>query len=186
MNKSTPLNQLQQQSAQVQMPEKPSDILGEDDATIQEVLNQINMQNASAQASQQAPSQMQPPVPQLPQIQAQLPQQSMPHYAPQMQQFPSAQDLYQMQQTSGGMMSPPQNVPVSSGLGTIDMFMTLFAEDVKLAVLVFGCVVVAHFIPASSILNKYIAIDKIPYHDVIIRAIICALLVIVLKKLLFK
>lgn len=184
MNKSTPLNQLQQ-SAQPAVPEKPSEILGEDEATIQEVLNQINMQNASA--SQQMQQQI-PQIPQIPQLPTQSPQPTMqPQYPPQMQQFPSAQDLYQLQQTGGMMpMPPPQNVPVSSGLGTIDMFMTLFADDVKLAVLVFGCVIVAHFIPASSILNKYIAIDKIPYHDVIIRAIICALLVIILKKLLVK
>ena len=183
MNKSTPLSQLTQQSA----PEKPSDVLGEDEATIQEVLNQINMQNAGAQQAAIAPQVPQiPPQPQLPLGAGAMPPQ--PLYQPPMQQYPSAQDLYNMQQgmlaatsASSGMI--PQ---ASIGTGTVDMFMTLFADDVKIAALVFGSVIVAHFVPAGSILNRYIAIDKIPYHDVILRAIICALLVVILKKLLFK
>jgi chromate transport protein ChrA len=72
----------------------------------------------------------------------------------------------------------------STGNNTIDMFVNMFADDIKIAIIVFIVVVVVHFIPASSIISKYVAIDKIPYHDVIIRGLLCAVMVIIVRKAL--
>lgn len=186
MNKSTPLSQLPQTSFNPE--QKPSDVLGEDEATIQEVLNQINAQTQSSQQPpiqqpsqphMQSPPQMQAMM-QPPQIQLQLPQYPMP----------SPSDFYMTQQQAAALSQQPSMPMPSSSLisngGTMDMFLTLFADDVKLALVVFVSVILAHFIPAASILNKYFAIDKIPYHDLIIRGLLCAILVVLLKKFVVK
>lgn len=179
MNKSTPLSQLPSQAAPQQPEPKASDILGEDDATIQEVLNQINMQH---QPQQNVPAPPQISVPQVMQPPQPMPPVAMPQGMSQMmQQAPSQlpQDLY------ASMMQQQPLVQVPSGSGnTIDMFFNLFMDDIKLALMVFSFFIIANFIPISSILNKYIAIEKIPYHDVILRAIFCAVLIVAAKKLL--
>lgn len=183
MNKSTPLSHLPSQPMPSPSPAMPvhtepktSEMLGEDDATIQEVLNQINMQH-------QPSTQTLPPPPQisLPQVMPTAPPHQSPH------------DLYGMMQQQSQvpmgatMISPvaaPMVIPPSQN-NTVDMFFSLFMDDIKLALLVLVVVIVAHFIPISSFLNKYIAIDKIPYHDIILRGIMCAICIVAAKKLLF-
>jgi hypothetical protein len=172
MNKSTPISQIpvQQQpmvppTFQQDQAKQPTEVLADDDATIQEVLNQINLQHPS---TQQAPS---PPPPQ----QLMPPQISLTQPMPQQLPPPYIGDMYAQQQ----MMMPPA---VSNTTNTLDMFVNIFADDIKLALLVFVVVVAIHFIPVADVLNRYIAVDKIPYHDVIIRGLICALCVVALRK----
>lgn len=58
-----------------------------------------------------------------------------------------------------------------------------FSEDLKLMAVVFFVVFAVHFIPLESIVGKYIAIERIPYHDKLLRAIVIAVLVVVVKNL---
>ena len=186
MSKSTPLSQLPQNAgsqppapmATLPAPTKQEtekETLPDDEATIQEVLNQINMSMPSPQPPQQLQQPSAMPFPTAPQM----------SQSPQTPYYPA--DMYMQAAMQGNVPSTmPPVVPGNQALSTMDMFFTMFADDVKLALLVFACVIVVHFIPASTILNKYIAIDKIPYHEVILRAIMCAALVIILKMLFVK
>lgn len=192
MQKSTPIAKLSQnqQQASPSIPNIPSitppqpiptqpatdpSLMGEDESTIQEVLNQIHQQSATSTA---------------PQIQlSQLNQ--MPMTPPQTQAYPQegfgVPSAYPAAYPGMSMPMLPQQPMApsvsSTGNNTVDMMISMFADDIKLAVLVFVMVVAVHFIPASAILGKYIAIDKIPYHDVIIRGLLCAILVVFTRKL---
>lgn len=202
MNKSTPLSQLpnanQPQNAFVNEQQKqmvtnaqtavqnipipqntqiPPEIMNDDDATIQEVLNQINSQK------QQQPSQaMQGPPPSM--------YDQMP---PQMRMMPPPPDPSEF----GGSMPPfpyppPPNMvfggpgaPIPAQPGqSIDVFMNFFADDLKLAFIVMSVFILVSFIPIGGILGRYIAIDRIPYHDIILKALFCAVIVIFAKKMI--
>lgn len=212
MNKSTPINQLpiggganpsfvneqqkqmitqaQQAIGSMNLPQNTqiSDIATEDDATIQEVLNQINS-NGTGGGQQQMPQQMMPqeiPVQQLAAMQQAAYQQQQqsynqqaypPSYASQQVQQIDLTPLYAMQQAA--MSAPPPSTGVVSSL---DQFVSMFAEDIKIALLVFTAVVIAHFVPLESFLGKYFAIDKIPYHNVFLRALTAAVLVLLAKR----
>jgi hypothetical protein len=191
MNKSTPLSQLpnasQQQNAfvndqqkqmitsaqtaiqNIQMPQNtqiPPEIMNDDDATIQEVLNQIN--------SQKAPS-----PPQIPTISPSVMPQQPPTPSPNMfEQFQMNNDFYAPMPPM--MPMPPQPSPVQN----VDMFVSFFADDIKLAGLVLSVYIMVNFIPIGSLLGKYFAIDKIPYHDILLKGLLCATIVVFAKKMI--
>lgn len=225
MNKSTPINQLpnamqqtntfvndqqkqmitnaQQAINNIAMPQNtqmPQDIVNDDDATIQEVLNQINSSSSHQQAppSMQHMAQMQQVPQQMPPTQPSVPSQQLPQSILDISSMGAslssrdmgygsqqAMDSYMMQniinqaQTGGAPVGPI--MPQSSS--TIDIFVHMFADDIKLALLVFIVAVTAHFIPLGSLLGRYIALDKIPYHDLLLKALVVAVLVILLKKI---
>lgn len=209
MNKSTPLSQLpnslpqtsfvnEQQKQMVtnaqnaiqtmhlpQNTQVSSDISTDDDATIQEVLNQINM--SSTNLAQQVQQQQAPP--NIMQMQQQQ-QMQMPPMQPPPMNVPM--DLsYVSQPNIDQLMMQMQQQPVQlpqkqSPSNSFELFINFFADDLKMALLVFVVVIVVHFVPLSSILNKYIAIDKIPYHDVILKALLAAVAVIVVHKFIMK
>jgi hypothetical protein len=85
-------------------------------------------------------------------------------------------------------MLPQPTAPMhsSSQSHSFDMFMNFFAEDIKLALLVLVVVIASHFIPISAVLGRYIALDKIPYHDVLLRSVLAAVIVIVIRKFFIK
>lgn len=192
MNKSTPLSQLpnasQQQntfvndqqkqmitSAQtaiqsIQMPQNtqiPPEIMNDDDATIQEVLNQINSQKSGGNNTSPAspPPSVMPPQPPV-----------LPSY----EQFQMNNDYYVPPPSM--MQMPMPNAP--SPAHNVDMFVTFFADDLKLAGLVLSVYIMVNFIPIGSILGRYIAIDKIPYHDILLKGLMCATIVVFAKKMI--
>jgi hypothetical protein len=61
-------------------------------------------------------------------------------------------------------------------------YLVYFADDLKLGGLVFTVAVLVHFIPIDKYVSKYFNVQNIPYHDVILRAILIALIVVLLKK----
>lgn len=195
MNKSTPLSQLpnalQQQTAFVNDQQKqmvtsaqaavqnipipqntqiPPEIINDDDATIQEVLNQINSQKGNPPPQ---PQEMLPPQPQL------MPPLNMPDpmvpqgYNGGMMPFPTA---------SSAMFQPV--APSAASSGNVELFLHFFADDLKLAALVFAIFLAVQFIPVGSFLGRYIAIDRIPYHDILIKGLIAAVAVILAKKVI--
>lgn len=214
MSKSTPLSQLpsslqgshqnqntfvndhqkqmitQQQQAvnSISMPQNtqlPQDIINDDDATIQEVLNHISQQSGGQQAQQTIPQNMVQP---LQQNIAQEPQ-GMSAYDNMMLQNIMAggsafglDDIPHNQKTHG-LTGVNTNALHSSNL---NMFMNVFADDIKLAILVLVLVVAVNFVQIGSILGKYIAIEKIPYHDILLKAILVAVLVVIFKRVIIK
>ena len=202
MNKSTPISQLPSQAAaqntfvseqQKQMitqaqnavqnmtlPQntQSTDILNDDDATIQEVLNQVG--SISSPPLMEAMSMPIPPQ-----------QQQMP---PMMNQMQMQQQM--QQQMQGGidpmlfnsmMSSQMQQPQPSMGMGrNIEQFVSAFADDIKLASLVFIVYVAVNFAPIDKVIGRYIALDKIPYHDVLLKALVATVVVVFVKKVLTK
>jgi len=153
-----------------------SDVVNDDDLVVQDILNQINASvNASPPQEQPSPPIMQQPMAQHPQL---VMHNQQPMY--QMQSQPQAPQLDQqlfnlMQQQHAAIM--PHQFQFMDYLNNI-------TDDLKLAGLVFFVVIVIHFVRIEDFVARYIAIDKIPYHQIILRAILAALLVLIVKKII--
>lgn len=212
MNKSTPIAQLpsntlqnnnfineqqrqfitqaQQAISNSPMPQNTqmsSDIANDDDIVVQDILNQINASSSNDQNSssgQQDPSLNMNAINQQLMMQQLAAQQNMVQSSqmPQNMGYPP-QAMYQMSQMGYG--GPMENSIVVQGNQPMDFktYLFNFADDVKLAGVVFAVVILVHFIPLDKLISKYFAVDKIPYHDIILRAIMAALLVVIIKKL---
>lgn len=195
MSKSTPINQLpsqmgtqntfvndqqrqmitqaQQAIGNSQMPQNttlPNDILNEDDSVIQDMLN-----NLSANQQQQQDLQQQEEFLRMAALNHMNINQVMQQ--PQQQYMPPPSQQYFM---------PPMTPAITQTqqLNMQQKFMSLMTSEFKLAGLVFAVVIIVQFVPFHRYLSKYIAIEKIPYHDIILRGILAALAVIVAKKMI--
>ena len=187
--------QAQQAISNSHMPQNTqasSDIANDDDIVVQDILNQINASSAPEQTVQQDRS---PHVSMDPQIN--------PLY---IQQLSQQQNIPAINQMMGGAGNIPPHIlyqmaaanananmtfqdgmmgssPMNHGHMDYKSFMFYFADDLKLASLVFIVTVAIHFIPLDKFIGQYIALDRIPYHDVLLRAIMAAIIVIIFKKL---
>lgn len=211
MNKSTPLSQLPSSNTQPgfvndqqrqfitqaqqavsnspipQNTQASSDIINDDDAIVQDILNQINTASNGASNTND-----------------QEPQQQNIAYFPTAQPQPSLspQTLLQLSQLSGlngGMMQQAQQMPSINPMGALNSLnalnqlppqssllspiLSMVTDDLKLAGMVFMIVVLVHFIPLDKFIGKYFAVDKIPYHQIILRAIMATLIIIIVQKL---
>lgn len=185
MNKSTPLSQLPGAAPQmiqqpflneqhkqmvnnaqaaiqnVSLPQNTqisADIANDDDATIQEVLNQINSSGSS-----------------------------IPQSAPTQEYIPNIQQQYQQplqQQLQYPTLLEQPIKPITNN--SIDVLLNVFADDIKIAILVMVAFVVVNFIPITSILGRYVAIEKIPYHDILLKAMLAATIVLIIKRIALK
>ena len=194
------INQAQNAISNSHMPQNTqlsADIINDDDIVVQDILNQIA--SASTENSQQHVQNE--PTPQ--QIQQMNQQIMMQQLASQQQQNMMAQQQQQQQQNGNNGMFVPQSQQQAMLLAQLNSmgsnpyeniiqnphptefkdYLLLFADDLKLAALVFIVVILVHFIPLDKFLSRYFAIDKIPYHEVLLRAIMAALLIIIIKKL---
>ena len=164
MNKSTPLSQLPSQQPGAVVVQQP---LNDDDVVVQDILNQINGGgngsnggnggNISNGGSITTESMM---------------MEQQQHYQPPPLQYyapPPSQPL------------PPQQM-LAAQPPEIQNYMLYFADDLKLAGLVFTITILVHFIPIDKYVSKYFNIQNIPYHEVILRAIMIALFVVLIKK----
>lgn len=171
----------------------------EDDITIQEVLNQIHAGNGGNNSEESImnsmmdnqdnlqPQSQQPMM--TPQIMtSQVTPQMMP--TPLVQHPPQPQyDPYQQMQFIGTLPPQPQSIidPLQTDNdGSLVGFLGTIAEDVKFAAFIFILFIVVHFIPIDKFLMKYFALDKIPYYDIILKALLAFVAVIVLRKALMK
>jgi hypothetical protein len=156
------------------------DIANDDDATIQEVLNQIHSTGGMEQMENQA---RQPTMP--PQIMThQVLPQMMPQPVVQSQPQPMYDQFSQMQYTG---QYPPQPMQVLDPLqnqteGSMLGFVGVIAEDVKFSAFIFILFIVVHFIPIDKFLMRYFALDKIPYYDIILKALVAFVAVILFRK----
>lgn len=151
MSKSTPIAQLPTQKVSA----VPSDILMDDDATVQEVLNQIAQTQSEPQVMQMTPQQHQmlyasnpqprefvlPPAPP-----------SQMHYAHQPVYAENPSNMYQLDFKTAGMIA------------IIALFIQVF--------------------PIEIFVNKYVALDTLPYGAVLVKAALAGVLYLVAKKYL--
>lgn len=202
MNKSTPINQLpiagqqnmfvndqqrnmvtqaQQAIGNSTLPQNtqlPSEVINEDDAAIQDMLNNLSQQDAQ-------PSQYMQPSVQMPQIQS--PQEELMRLA-----AANNLNINQLNQLMSGYgpggYAPPAShfvQPPAQGYAKhLSGLKHVFSNELKLAGLVFFVVLIVQFVPFHRYIGRYVAIDKIPYNEVVLRAIIATLVVVVFKKLL--
>ena len=200
MNKSTPISQLPSQpgaqgfvneqqkqlfnQAQTavqnmtlpQNTQPSADIVHDDDATIQEVLNSFN--NSPSQPTIEhmtQPSQSLSMNPTMQQLMAQA-QMSPAGLDPMMLNMLSAA-------SSQGMTMPP---PSTSYVSSIENFIHVFADDIKLAAIVFIAFVAVNFVSLERFIGRYIAIERIPYHDILLKALLAAVAIIVVRRIISK
>ena len=159
MNKSTPISQLPTQ-VQPNVASVPPPVLNDDDVVVQDILNQINGGTVNESMEQQYQQQQQP-----------MTQQSMHSYYPNPMMTQQMQMPPQMVQPQ--IQAPPQE---------IQNYLLYFADDLKLAGLVFTITILVHFIPIDKYVSKYFNIQNIPYHEIILRAIMISLFVVLVKK----
>lgn len=152
MSKSTPINQLPSQTYSSDPPE----MLAEDDAIIQDVLN--NLREKEDVPKPTTPIYMPPPMP--------MPMPPM---------MPQPQMLQPM---------PTQPMPTALPISTYDKWMNLISSEFKLAGAIFAIVIIVQLVPFHKYISKYVAIEKIPYHEILLRAILASLSIIIIKKLL--
>jgi hypothetical protein len=167
--------------------------VNEDDATIQDVLNQINggandsSESSTHMMNMQMNTMQQPTMP--PQVMTpQMTPQMMSQHVIQKPQQPSYEQYMSMNGYMGQYPPQPQNHNIQDmeNDGSIMSFITNITDDIKLAAFVFVLFIAVNFIPVDKYLSKYFAIDKIPYYDIITKAIIAFIAVIVLKKMILK
>lgn len=156
--------------------------IADDDATIQEVLNQIQSGSSASQANNT--------VQQVPPQQYEMPQQQMQNvqvpnisYSSQPPQPAFAPNMVGNGANFIGQM-PPQPSPYldtenhNGILGSVGAV----AQDVKLAAFVFILFIIVQFIPIDKFLLRYFAFDKIPYYQVILKALLAFVAVIFFRK----
>lgn len=168
-------------SNHLQQPPQPSSGTGgagpivDDDAEIQEALNDVAAQLASPSPN---------PPPKLPSNEEIMFMQAA-NRIPQvpLQQPPPHMQGYYLPPAAAPPAPAPPPLPQAPDFFTSIRNLVYFSEDLKLMAVVFFVVFAVHFIPLESIVGKYIAIEKIPYHDKLLRAIVIAVLVVVVKNL---
>ncbi len=157
MSKSTPISQLP-----IQQPQQPAnEILTEDDTVIQDMLSNLSTSDPS-----------------------QLKQEDIYKYvAAAAQMNTTAPSMVGAGMNVGNVGMGMGMVPGTSGTGVSKM-VDLFSNELKIAGYVFMAVIIVHFVPFHKYLSKYLALEKIPYSEILLRAILAALLVVISQKLI--
>lgn len=194
--KSTPLSHLPQQA----LPPSQEIISGDDDTTIQEVLNQI-----ASSAPQQQPQINVANTQQTPQIPSQLSQQPVTQQQMAFMSAHNAQQLSNLDTNTllsmiGGSPNTASNVmptqqpfqqhptmgataqPQSNNM--MNMLLKIMSSDLKLAAIVFTVYIAISFVPVTRVLERYLSLDKVPHSEVIIKGVLVAILVTLLMKAL--
>lgn len=197
MNKSTPLNQLPnhpaspafmtdqqrqivsqaQQAAQnftlPQNTQASSDIINvdDDDATVQEVLQQLNQKIPIS-----APPPPPPPPPSLHEPPSQTTADFVPHAA-----GPSPAEFGGYGAAAYGYGGGFPMVQDASGASR--WYAIWEDKDVKLLGIVLIAYAAVTLLPVEKLVYHYVALHHVPYSNLIIKAVLCALAVYFLKKL---
>ena len=116
----------------------------------------------------------------------------------QQQQYQQQDDYLSRVAAMSHMMQPqlsqPQQIPQLPQLsqtqqffksgGLTDQFTQLMSTELKIAGIVFIAVILVQLVPFTQYISKYIAVEKIPYHDILLKAMIATFIVIIIKKLI--
>ena len=150
----------------------PQDISIEDDPAVMDILNNIN--NPGTGSSNQNEAGLEHFQQQM--LLQQMAQQQQMQMASSQPYDTSMQNIM-LQQSQAATHTPSSTMDYKT-------FIHHFSDDIKLASLIFAATIVVHFVPINSLVGKYIAIQNIPYHEIIMRAILVALLTIIVKKVM--
>ena len=151
------VNQAQQAQQNFQMPQNTSTSeVQEDESAVLEVLSQLN---TSVQAAVPLPP---PPPPQVQQMQPQLAEMWRDAYAAAM----------------------PEQVEMPEQKSTSSIVPFMNNNDLMLAIYVVVAVILVNFIPIDRAIGRYVAIDKIPFSDLMIKALLAGVLVLLMKHFL--
>jgi len=183
MSKSTPINQLQQPAPSMDVLESISpqnnDIVDDDDATIQEVLNTISGPNNNKQKQQQ-----------LPIFDNNEKNQDL---LEQHQQLLQANEILKKMNDQKEGSDPNVNATLDNLImnsnktqNIIKNSIANFTGNVSDAILIMCIVIVIHFIPLHKYISKYFSIEKIPYNVIILRALLAVFLFFTINKLFLK
>ena len=192
MAKSTPLRQIQdsrngnsyineqqmqmvtqaQQAAQAfQQPQDSSQLI--DGAVDENAINEL-LQNITSETFAQAGDepQMQSSIPQM---QSSIPQ--MPTY------FPSPFNQ------PHNYIDDVAEMPATNTKAGASGFMSMFSagalnNDLKLAAICVTVFIIASHIPLEKLVYRYVSLDKIPYSQIVIKAILAGILFIILGRLI--
>jgi hypothetical protein len=158
-------------------PQNSGDMMSEDDATIQEVLGQIEepVPTVASSMSQRAnPVRIVPrPAPPPPVASVQQVQY--------MQQQPVSQYVE-------APLQPPQSqhAPTKQG-GWLTAALQNYGDDAQLASVVAAAFVATRFVPVERVIAKYFAaLERIPHVDVWIKAAVVAVLAVLLRRALIS
>lgn len=156
-----------------------SSIPDEDDATIQEVLNQI-----AGETRQQEQPVVQPPPQSLPPVAFQQQQQPQPQQNMPNMMF-SQQQMYQPH-SGGGYGHASQYVAnpafAPGSVSSLERLLAIFSSDLKLGMSTFVVVVFVIVLNPSRFFYRYIALEKIPYHDLIIKGVLISVAVVLIHR----
>ncbi len=186
--KSTPLSHLPSTA----LPPSQEIMPGDDDTTIQAVLNEIA--GTSGAGGPPPPSQQQqqmappPPMQQQPITQQQAAFMAA-HQAQQQAAALSGVDTTTLLAMLGQGPSAPIAAVAnpSSGSGNMmNLLMKVLTQDFKLATIVFAIYIAVSFIPVSNILGKYFDLNRVPYAELIIKGVVAAIVVTLLMKSFVK
>jgi hypothetical protein len=201
MQKSTPINQLpsqinasqntfvndqqrqmimqaQQAIGNSTMPQNTqiaNEIINEDDSVIQDMLNNLGSPDMMVQQQQQHQQQQQ-------QLDAMQQEEIMKRLAANNMNINNLYNQNAYVPASSPQYAAPSNAFVQP-VGLSKQFTSLFSSELKIVGVVFFVVLIIQLVPFHQYVSKYIAIDKVPYYDVIFKAILAALLVAIVKKM---
>lgn len=190
MNKSTPISQLPSQSSATQtafindqqrqmitqaqnaisnstLPmntQISNDVIQEDDAAIQDMLNNLSPQHES-------------PAPMQPQFPPQTTQEELLRIAAM-----NNLNVHQLNTLMSGY-GPSTQTSEPPPSRYAQQISSILNSEIKIAGIVFFAVIAVHFLPISRVVGRYVALEKIPYHDVLLRAILASLAVVVVSSL---
>lgn len=85
------------------------------------------------------------------------------------------QQQMQQQQVPVALAAQPIDSLIQQPIPTI---INILKGDAKLIGLVFLAVIIAELSPIYSIISKYIALEKIPYHDILLKAAVVTIIVV--------
>jgi hypothetical protein len=209
MNRSTPISQLpssqntqepfindqqrqivsqaQQAAQDFPLPQNTQlnhEISNDNDATVQEVLNQLNAATNSSQPSSSiAQLHQTPPNIMTQTIQPNMMQSTAQQMPMSMHQMPSsAPQTYLSPSSARSMDAQWFNNPLQEPLH-MSLTQHLKDSDLTLLIIVLLGYVLVSILPVENFVFNYVALYRIPYASLAIKAIMCALLVFVLKKL---
>jgi hypothetical protein len=162
MSKSTPISQI----PTTNILEQRDVSMDEDDATVQEVLNQI-AQSMSGSEDQLPPTPPHPPIPQPP------PQHYQTSHQNQIQQHPPHQ--HQPQHHYQPPSPPPPSATAVAPTAAVSPTSTTFVvnlEDVRTVVVVAIICIVVQMVPIEEAIFKYVpSARNVPYASVVIKGL---------------
>ena len=73
----------------------------------------------------------------------------------------------------------PKQIVQTDVKETLDnTLLRILKGDAKLIGLIFLAVIIVEFMPINAIISKYIALEKIPYHDILLKAAVVTIIVV--------